>query len=142
MKDRWMNVGHEDDELKPYVEPLPDYKDPRRTGVALGQGCRPCSADPRISAGLPLRRFSLGGVSPNSLTSRLLFSLRADLMISMGYTREEIQESLVSQKYNEVMATYLLLGYKNSEVSILAVGGSRRLSEPAENSRVGYIPGK
>ncbi|XP_025032418.1 serine/threonine-protein kinase MARK2, partial [Python bivittatus] len=33
MKDRWMNVGHEDDELKPYVEPLPDYKDPRRTGA-------------------------------------------------------------------------------------------------------------
>ena len=35
MKDRWMNVGHEDDELKPYVEPLPDYKDPRRTGEAV-----------------------------------------------------------------------------------------------------------
>uniref|UniRef100_A0A8D0GLU6 Microtubule affinity regulating kinase 2 n=1 Tax=Sphenodon punctatus TaxID=8508 RepID=A0A8D0GLU6_SPHPU len=70
MKDRWMNVGHEDDELKPYVEPVPDYKDPRRT----------------------------------------------ELMISMGYTREEIQDSLVSQKYNEVMATYLLLGYKNSEL--------------------------
>ena len=34
MKDRWMNVGYEDDELKPYVEPLPDYKDPRRTGEA------------------------------------------------------------------------------------------------------------
>ncbi|XP_025917750.1 serine/threonine-protein kinase MARK2-like, partial [Apteryx rowi] len=31
MKDRWMNVGHEDDELKPYMEPVPDYKDPRRT---------------------------------------------------------------------------------------------------------------
>ncbi|XP_069063238.1 serine/threonine-protein kinase MARK2 isoform X9 [Pleurodeles waltl] len=70
MRDRWMNVGHEDDELKPYVEPVPDYKDPRRT----------------------------------------------ELMVTMGYTREEIQDSLISQKYNEVMSTYLLLGYKTSEL--------------------------
>ena len=27
-----MNVGHEEEELKPYIEPQPDYKDPRRTG--------------------------------------------------------------------------------------------------------------
>ncbi|KAM4617541.1 serine/threonine-protein kinase MARK2 isoform 1-T1 [Discoglossus pictus] len=70
MRDRWMNVGHEEDELKPYVEPIPDYKDPRRT----------------------------------------------ELMVSMGYSQEEIQDSLVNQKYNEVMATYLLLGYKPSEL--------------------------
>ncbi|XP_075043810.1 serine/threonine-protein kinase MARK2 isoform X4 [Mixophyes fleayi] len=70
MRDRWMNVGHEDDELKPYVEPVPDYKDPRRT----------------------------------------------ELMVTMGYSQEEIKESLVGQKYNEVMATYLLLGYKSSEL--------------------------
>ena len=48
MKDRWMNVGHEDDELKPYVEPLPDYKDPRRTGEAvLGSEVEPAwDSDP------------------------------------------------------------------------------------------------
>ncbi|XP_069821543.1 serine/threonine-protein kinase MARK2 isoform X4 [Dendropsophus ebraccatus] len=70
MRDRWMNVGYEDDELKPYIEPVPDYKDPKRT----------------------------------------------ELMVTMGYTREEIQDSLINQKYNEVMATYLLLGYKSSEL--------------------------
>ncbi|XP_040185009.1 serine/threonine-protein kinase MARK2 isoform X7 [Rana temporaria] len=70
MRDRWMNVGHEDDELKPYIDPVPDYKDPKRT----------------------------------------------ELMVTMGYSREEIQDSLVNQKYNEVMATYLLLGHKSSEL--------------------------
>ncbi|XP_024143933.1 serine/threonine-protein kinase MARK2 [Oryzias melastigma] len=70
MRDRWMNVGYEEEELKPYIEPQPDYKDPRRT----------------------------------------------DIMLTMGYSQEEIKDSLVNQKYNEVMATYLLLDYKNSEL--------------------------
>ncbi|XP_041099331.1 serine/threonine-protein kinase MARK2 isoform X2 [Polyodon spathula] len=70
MRDRWMNVGHEDEELKPYIEPMPDYKDPKRT----------------------------------------------ETMITMGYSQEEIQDSLVNQKYNEVMATYLLLAYKTPEL--------------------------
>ncbi|XP_058251647.1 serine/threonine-protein kinase MARK2 isoform X10 [Hemibagrus wyckioides] len=70
MKDRWMNVGHEEEELKPYIEPQPDYKDPKRTNI----------------------------------------------MLQMGYTQEEIQESLVKQKYDDVMATYLLLDYRNSEL--------------------------
>ncbi|XP_072232950.1 serine/threonine-protein kinase MARK2 isoform X9 [Leuresthes tenuis] len=70
MRDRWMNVGHEEEELKPYIEPQPDYKDPRRT----------------------------------------------DIMLQMGYCQEELQDSLVTQKYNDVMATYLLLDYRNSEL--------------------------
>nr|XP_033792764.1 serine/threonine-protein kinase MARK1 isoform X5 [Geotrypetes seraphini]XP_033792765.1 serine/threonine-protein kinase MARK1 isoform X5 [Geotrypetes seraphini]XP_033792766.1 serine/threonine-protein kinase MARK1 isoform X5 [Geotrypetes seraphini] len=69
MKDRWMNVGHEEEELKPYIEPEPDFKD----------------------------------------------SKRIDVMVSMGFSREEISESLVNQKYDEVMATYLLLGRKPPE---------------------------
>ncbi|KAJ3580599.1 hypothetical protein NHX12_034344, partial [Muraenolepis orangiensis] len=38
MRDRWMNVGHEEEELKPYVEPQPDYKDPKRTDLMLQMG--------------------------------------------------------------------------------------------------------
>lgn len=32
MKDKWMNMGYEEDELKPYVEPEPDFKDLKRIG--------------------------------------------------------------------------------------------------------------
>uniref|UniRef100_A0A8C3AMK9 non-specific serine/threonine protein kinase n=1 Tax=Cyclopterus lumpus TaxID=8103 RepID=A0A8C3AMK9_CYCLU len=74
MRDRWMNVGHEEEELKPYIEPQPDYKDPRRT----------------------------------------------DIMLTMGFSQEEIKDSLVNQKYNDVMAAYLLLDYRNSEVHFLS----------------------
>ncbi len=42
--------------------------------------------------------------------------LCADIMLQMGFTQEEIQDSLVNQKYNDVMAAYLLLDYRNSEV--------------------------
>lgn len=38
-------------------------------------------------------------------------------MVGMGFTREEVRDSLVSQKYNEITATYLLLARKN-EVSV------------------------
>ncbi|XP_062341845.1 serine/threonine-protein kinase MARK2 isoform X11 [Osmerus eperlanus] len=83
MKDRWMNVGQEEEELKPYVEPQPDYKDPKRTGQHPDQRA--------------------GG-------------WKRDIMLQMGYSQEEIQDSLVNQKYNDVMATYLLLDYRNSEL--------------------------
>lgn len=39
-----------------------------------------------------------------------------DIMLQMGFSLEEIQDSLVNQKYNDVMAAYLLLDYRNSEV--------------------------
>uniref|UniRef100_A0A672KVX0 non-specific serine/threonine protein kinase n=1 Tax=Sinocyclocheilus grahami TaxID=75366 RepID=A0A672KVX0_SINGR len=69
MKDRWMNVGHEEEELKPYTEPEPDFSDTKRI----------------------------------------------ELMITMGFPEDEITEALVGQKYDEVMATYLLLGRKPPE---------------------------
>ncbi|MGH0157580.1 UNVERIFIED_CONTAM: hypothetical protein FKN15_034561 [Acipenser sinensis] len=30
MKDRWMNVGYEEEEIKPYLEPEPDFSDTKR----------------------------------------------------------------------------------------------------------------
>ena len=35
MKDKWMNIGFEEDELKPYTEPLPDLSDQLRIGKIL-----------------------------------------------------------------------------------------------------------
>lgn len=44
-------------------------------------------------------------------------ALFADIMVGMGYSREEIHESLTRMKYDEITATYLLLGRKPTEVS-------------------------
>lgn len=41
----------------------------------------------------------------------------ADIMVGMGYSREEIHESLTRMRYDEITATYLLLGRKPTEVS-------------------------
>lgn len=38
MKDKWMNIGYEDDELKPYIEPEADINDPKRIEVLTRMG--------------------------------------------------------------------------------------------------------
>ena len=40
----------------------------------------------------------------------------SDLMTNMGYTRKEIEDSLSQNKYDDITATYLLLGRRTSEV--------------------------
>nr|CAD7260490.1 unnamed protein product [Timema shepardi] len=69
MKDKWMNMGYEEEELKPYLEPEPDYKDLKRI----------------------------------------------EALVNMGYNRSDIEESLGNAKYDDVFATYLLLGRKSSD---------------------------
>lgn len=69
MKDKWMNIAYEDDELRPYAEPEPDFSDSRRI----------------------------------------------EILMSMGYTRDEIEDSLRNKKYDDIMANYLLLGKRPTE---------------------------
>ncbi|NWU73740.1 MARK4 kinase, partial [Pterocles burchelli] len=81
MKDKWLNIGYEGDELRPYAEPEEDLGDTKRIEV----------------------------------------------MVGMGYTRDEITESLSGHKYDEVTATYLLLGRK-SEAGDMRSGSSLSLA--------------
>ncbi|XP_037948694.1 serine/threonine-protein kinase MARK2 isoform X12 [Teleopsis dalmanni] len=69
MGDKWMNMGFEEDELKPYVEPKQDLADPKRI----------------------------------------------EALVAMGYNRQEIETSLSQVRYDDVFATYLLLGRKSTD---------------------------
>lgn len=41
----------------------------------------------------------------------------SEALANMGYTRSEIEDSLGQAKYDDVFATYLLLGRKTTDVS-------------------------
>jgi MAP/microtubule affinity-regulating kinase len=78
MRDRWMNIGYEDSELRP---------------------------------------FKAFRMEPDSR--------RLEIMLSMGYSKKEIEESLSQNKYDDITATYLLLGRRTSEVRKLDGSDSR-----------------
>ncbi|XP_075987567.1 serine/threonine-protein kinase MARK2-like isoform X6 [Anticarsia gemmatalis] len=78
MRDKWMNTGYEDDELRPYVEPQQDFKDHKRI----------------------------------------------EALVCLGYNRQEIEYSLAEAKYDDVFATYLLLGRKSTDESDGSRSGS------------------
>ncbi|XP_048852711.1 MAP/microtubule affinity-regulating kinase 3-like isoform X8 [Brienomyrus brachyistius] len=92
MKDRWINAGFEEDELKPFMEPELDISDQKRI----------------------------------------------DIMVGLGYTREEIHDSLARMVYDEITATYLLLGRKSSEPDAADSGTNSHLSvpKPRPNSEI------
>lgn len=41
-----------------------------------------------------------------------------EALVGMGYSRTEIEDSLAQAKYDDVFATYLLLGRKSTDVSL------------------------
>uniref|UniRef100_A0A3P8W2R0 MAP/microtubule affinity-regulating kinase 3 n=1 Tax=Cynoglossus semilaevis TaxID=244447 RepID=A0A3P8W2R0_CYNSE len=92
MKDRWINTGFDEEELKPYTEPELDITDQKRI----------------------------------------------DVMVGMGYNLDKIQESLAKMKYDEITATYLLLGRKASEMdpSESASSSNLSLTKPRPNSEL------
>ena len=47
-----------------------------------------------------------------------LFGIQVEALVAMGYNRQEIEDSLSQVRYDDVFATYLLLGRKSTDVSI------------------------
>ncbi|XP_035005054.1 serine/threonine-protein kinase MARK2 isoform X3 [Hippoglossus stenolepis] len=121
MRDRWMNVGHEEEELKPYIEPQPDYKDPRRTGRHRDTQKKGKCIPLYICSFFHSHATVMCPSENSGVIMICFFCVRVEIMLQMGFSQEEIQDSLVNQKYNDVMATYLLLDYRNSELDEVGI---------------------
>lgn len=52
------------------------------------------------------------------LIKMILVCRVTEILVGMGYSRAEIEESLSQAKYDDIFATYLLLGRKSNDVSI------------------------
>uniref|UniRef100_A0A915AGQ0 MAP/microtubule affinity-regulating kinase 3 n=1 Tax=Parascaris univalens TaxID=6257 RepID=A0A915AGQ0_PARUN len=105
MKDRWMNIGYEEDELKPFAEPKRDLKDENRI----------------------------------------------NRMQQMGYSRNAVVNSLEKGSFDDLHATYILLGEKKQEpqkyaprsmsAQVPSTKGPRRSSQnEAQAQATGIIP--
>ena len=81
MKDRWMNIGFEDSQLTPYIEPPPNYHDP----------------------------------------------VRYEVMMNMGFTHEEIENSLTKGNFDNITATYFLLEDKSTNLETDSQGSDASL---------------
>uniref|UniRef100_A0A1I7UWA5 Serine/threonine-protein kinase par-1 n=1 Tax=Caenorhabditis tropicalis TaxID=1561998 RepID=A0A1I7UWA5_9PELO len=73
MKDRWMNVGYEEDELKPFIEPPKDQIDEQRIEKLIQ-------------------------------------------IFQLGFNKAAILESVEKEKFEDIHATYLLLGERKSDM--------------------------
>lgn len=47
----------------------------------------------------------------------MFVSFSLEILTGMGYNKADIEESLKTQKYDDIFATYLLLGRRSSDVS-------------------------
>lgn len=52
------------------------------------------------------------------MTFKIYFFLLSEIMLQMGFSRDEIQEALTNNRYDEVMATYLLLDEKRQKLTV------------------------
>lgn len=56
----------------------------------------------------------------------LISNICTEIMLQMGFSRDEIQEALTNNRYDEVMATYLLLDEKRQKLTV----GNSTFHEP------------
>ncbi|XP_060582086.1 MAP/microtubule affinity-regulating kinase 3-like isoform X3 [Ruditapes philippinarum] len=94
MREKWINIGLEEDELKPYVECSQDVLDP----------------------------------------------VRIEIMVNMGYSRASIEESVVQQKFDDVQATYLLLGRRTTDLEGSDRSGSSQSLRHLQSSTTSNRP--
>ena len=150
---RWMNIGYEEEELKPFVEPQRDQRDDNRVckliqvresftfyfwvidstlrdsswkcDDSMFQHVHNNNGHLRFWSGCHWSQLNLQPLLSYNFLLKLLnykvifikvVELLIDLLFQLGYRKENVLESLDKERFDDVHATYLLLGERKSDV--------------------------
>ncbi|XP_075166666.1 par-1 isoform X11 [Haematobia irritans] len=116
MSDKWMNMGFEDDELKPYIEPKQELGDVKRIGVAPGNTAAQVATTGTAGTVPSSTNYAIAGTGSAAERSSISSNFKRQNTIDSATIKENTAR-LSAQNQRPASATHKLLTTADTSIS-------------------------